>query len=431
MTCEKTKAGIYSGNRMPRSAHDMDVEPADLEVEAVGSFEDDYKAAAQGVRAAMTELLASLGLGTSNSRELARRLGLNKNLTWKLSKIVNGSDVYGAAQHIPGTAGVDLMLKAMKKAGAAPRAIENTRTAIRTFERIVEVHTGDRATLEQMLANLASRPTRVEHLLQNRKLAYQGNSGTYGVRAKAQIAASVLAPSAIDGLVDVAQLSGVVALRRLRHDARWLLFRRGSFNDDGTRSVPAEGEALDPRHADGIPLLADYCSSPIPSLEIVRTANEVQYELPPGPVGNTASIDLIYGAIMRDTATLYRDDHNEYAELFNNISTPAELLQFDLIVHEDFDWAMSPEPVLLSRMDGSPAHLTSGRERNLLPFTEAVQELGRGVSRMASPHVPWYTRLLSDVFERAGWDPDRFVGFRLTIPYPPIPAQAMLRAPLP
>lgn len=394
-------------------------------------FEDDYKAAAQGVRAAMTDLLASAGLGAFNSRELARHLGLNKNLTWKLSKIINGSDLYAAAQHIPGSAGMKLMLNAMRKAGAPSASIETAKAAIRNFERVVEVHTGDRATLEQMLANLAARPTRTEHLLQNRKQAYQGNSGTYGVRAKAQMAANILAPAATEGNVDVLQVAGVVGLRRLRHDARWLLFRRSSFNDDGTRALPADGEALDPRHARGIPLLADYCTDPIPKLEIVRTDQEAQYELPPGPVGNTAAMNLIYGVVMRDTASIYRDEHNQYAELFCSVSTPAELLQFDLIVHEDFEWAMAPEPLLLNRMDGSPSHLTSGRERNLLPFTETVQELGRGVSRMSSAHLPWYTKLLSDVFERAGWDSERFVGFRLTMPFPPIPSQAMLRAPLP
>ena len=395
------------------------------------TFEEDYKAAAQGVRAAMTELLASAGLGASNSRELSRRLGLNKNLAWKVARIVNESDPYSAAQHIPGSAGVDLMLSALKRAGASPSAIENARAAMRSFERIVEVHTGDRATLEQMLGNLASRPTRAEHLLMSRKQAYQGNSGIYGVRAKAQIAANVLSPSTTPGMVDIMQIGGVVGFRRLRHDARWLLFRRGSFTDDGSLSQPADGEAIDPRREHGIPLMTDFCSSPIPQLELIRTAHEAQYELPPGPVGNTASTNLIYGVIMRETATMYRDEHDQYAVLFCGVSAPSELVQHDLIVHEDFAWAMPPEPLLLNRLDGSAVHLTSGRDRNLLPFTETVQELGRGVSRMASTHFPWYTRLLTDAFARVGFNADEFVGFRLTIPYPPIPSLVMLRAPLP
>jgi hypothetical protein len=82
-------------------------------------------------------------------------------------------------------------------------------------------------------------------------------------------------------------------------------------------------------------------------------------------------------------------------------------------------------------MDGSAVHLSSGRQRNLLPFTETVQELGRGVSQMASAHFPWYTRMLADAFARVGFDPERYVGFRLTIPFPPIPSQVVLRTPLP
>ena len=395
------------------------------------SFEEDYKAAAQGVRAAFTELLTSAGASPDNSRELARRFGLNKNLTWKLAKIVTGSDPYAAAQHVPGPHGVEILLKALRKGGASDVAVNEARAAIRSFERVVEVHTGDRATLELMLADLASRPTRTEHLLHNRKLAFQGNSGTFGIRAKAQIGVSLLAPSQTPGQVDLVQCGGVLGLRRLRQDARWLLFRRASFTDDGSKKEPAGGEALDPDFAGGMPLIGSYCSTPLPRLNIVETSEEVQYELPPGPVGNQAAINIVYGVHMRATGTAYRDEHDEYAELFCTASTPAELLQFDLVVHEDLDWAMNPEPMIYSRINSGAIHAMSGRQRTMLPFTETVQELGRGLMNMASPHVAWQTSLLQEVFERAGWDPDRFFGFRLTVPYPPIPSMAMLRARLP
>lgn len=397
----------------------------------VTTFEADYKAAAQGVRAAFTELLTSAGANADNSRELARRFGLNKNLTWKLTKIVTGSDPFAAAQHVPGPHGVEILFKALRKGGASAVAVTEARAAIRNFERVVEVHTGDRATLELMLADLASRPTRAEHLLQNRKLAFQGNSGTFGIRAKVQMGISILAPSAEAGLVDLLQCGGVLGLRRLRQDARWLLFRRASFTDDGSKKGPAGGEALDPDFADGMPLIGNFCSAPLPRLEVIETDEEFQYELPSGPVGNQAAVNIVYGVIMRATGTAYRDEHDEAAELFCTASTPAELLQFDLMVHEDLPWAMNPEPMIYSRIDAGAMHAMSGRRRNILPFTEQVQELGRGVSNMASPHVAWQTSLLQEIFDRAGWNPDRFHGFRLTIPFPPVPSMAMLRAKLP
>lgn len=398
---------------------------------SITTFEDDYKAAAHGVRAAFTELLTSAGASPDNSRELARRFGLNKNLTWKLAKIVTGADPFAAAQHVPGPHGVEILLKAMRKGGASDVAVNEARAAIRNFERVVEVHTGDRATLELMLADLAARPTRGEHLLQNRKLAFQGNSGTFGIRAKAQLGISIMAPSEESGQIDLIQCGGVLGLRRLRQDARWLLFRRASFTDDGTMIGPAAGEALDPDFQSGMPLIGAYCSTPLPRVEVVETDREYQYELPPGPVGNQAAVNIVYGVIMRATGTAYRDEHDEFAELFCTASTPAEILQFDLAVHEDLPWAMNPEPMIYSRIDGSAIHAKSGRQRNVLPFTETVQELGRGVQNMASSHVAWQTSLYQDIFDRAGWDSNKFHGFRLTIPYPPIPTMAMLRSRLP
>jgi len=77
----------------------------------------------QNVRGALTELLASLGENPRLPQDVSRRHGINKNLAWKVCKIINSTDVYASAQHGPGPGGIRILLRAFEKAGAPEEAL--------------------------------------------------------------------------------------------------------------------------------------------------------------------------------------------------------------------------------------------------------------------------------------------------------------------
>ena len=107
------------------------------------------------------------------------------------------------------------------------------------------------------------------------------------------------------------------------------------------------------------------------------------------------------------------------------------MLLSDVLIHDDLSELPKPEVLLCSCIDGDPKHLVSRLERNRLPLTETVEELGRGVSRMITPHMPNYTDVLAYIFRHLGWDENKFRGYRFTMAYPPSPAIAILRSELP
>ncbi len=398
------------------------------------TFPDHYEAVVHRVRAAVTELLQSVGADPSNSRSVARQFNLNKNLTWMLSKIVNSADVYAVAQHIPGPTRFQKLLHAMQKNGAPSGALERLQGAILEFEEMVRIHTGDRATLEVMLADLSPDDVRGEQLLQSRKLAFQGMGGVLGGQAKVKQATYVLAPDADDpASVDVLEISGLMGLRRLRTDARWLLFRREAWDADEATAVSANEEALDDAFArpDQMPLLGEFCSQPIPTLQVSRHGTETHYVLPAGPVGYTAAMTFAYGGISRRAGCAYRDEKNEHVELGCSLTTPAEAMLFDIILHERLPWTGAFEHAVYSRVEGGPAHEAIALDRNRIPITETLQRLGRGVNPLATPLMPYYSDMIAKGFERAGWDPNQFISYRFTLQYPPIPAIALVRIPLP
>lgn len=397
-------------------------------------FRDHLQTALRALRSATIELLASVGADPAKPQELARRFSLNKNLTWKVSKIAGGSDLYSAVAHIPGAAGLEMFFRAVADAGAPEGLVEAARKAATDFDEVVRVHTGDRATLEIMVSGMLPSSVKSERDEQNRKLAYQGNSATWGVRAKVQLALNMLVPNPDDpGMADLVQVGGLAGFRRLRRDARWLLFRRERWSDDDPHPASDDAVSLDPHFPidRGVPLLGEFCSKPIPEIALISGEGEDQYELPPGPVGNAAAFTCLYGQLARKVGATYAKSTDELAELGVNLITPVEHVIFDLLVHRDFRWAMNPRLVMYSRLDGGGMHRGSRHARNMLPSLNPVQDLGWGADGLATPHVRTYSKLVRYVLDRLSWRAEDFHAYRFEMPYPPIPTVAMFLAKLP
>ncbi len=398
------------------------------------AFREDLRSALQGYRGSIIELLAAVGADAGKPQDLSRRFELNKNLTWKLSKIAGATDLYSTVPHIPGAIGMEIFLQAMQSSGAPRDLVDNARRAAKDFEQVVTIHTGDRATLEIMVNGMLPSAMKSDRDEQNRKLGYQGNSATWGVRARVQLALNLLAPNPDDpSMADLVQVSGLEGFRRLRRDARWLLFRRERWSDDDPRPDRDEAQSLDPDYPveKGVPLLGDFCTKPIPAIDVVCGEGEDQFELPPGPVGNAAAFTCIYGQIARKVGRVYAQEPGEYAEVGCNLTTPVQDILFDLLVHRDLEWAMNPELVMYSRMDGGALHRSEWRSRNLLQIEETVHDLGWGVGGLATPIYTAQTRLARHVLDTLKWNGDDFRAFRFTMAYPPIPTVALLRSKLP
>ncbi len=409
------------------------VRPIQVENEGAAGFEEHAKLVLQTLRGALAELLASVGADATQSQEMARQFGLNKNLTWKISKIIREDDPYSAIAHIPGKSGMNIFIKSLQKAGAPGKIVASVRGAISEFDRMVEVHSGDRETLEMMLGNLTSGGEQQRSEAQ-RKLSYRGNSATWGVRARVQLCVNFIAPSDDPDWADLAWLSGLVDFRRLRRDATWAMASTRKVEDDGTIMPLGAIEPIDTRYAadDVAPLLGDFCSDPIPEIRLVTGADGMmRYELVEGPVGNTAAATCVIGILGRSFVRRTRTVNDTLGEHGARLYTPVELLIHDLFVHRDMEHALSPEMFLYSQMPGGPVYPTSGRDRGMLPLHEITHERGGCPPDLVTPELPQYGRMIQTVADRAGWDLNDFHGFGFRMRYPPIPTLAMYRYALP
>jgi len=409
-------------------------EPAPL------SFADDCKRVLQGMRGALTEALGELGVDPARPQEVSRQLGLHRNLTWKLSKIVTGTNVFAAVPHVPGRSGVEIVLKALRKAGLSAVSLGRLETAMAEFERLVQVHAGDRATLELVAGGFVPGASQREAMLQARRSSFRGNSAIWGVQARVLMAVHILAPNKEDPTkVDVTMVNGLVDFRRLGPDVAWPLFRRAVWDDSGAfralagRPISASCDGTDVGEgATGVPLLREFCSPGLDQLNVYETEKEIVYELPSGPVGRSGELTCLYGSVIPALGSQYAerepgpDGERETCEMAHNLMTPVEMLHTDLLVHESLTWAMNPSVEVFSQLEGRSTHHGERRANSRLSVDSEVHEMGQGLTSMSTPHVPRHRELLSHVFEQVGLDSEEFRGFRFVMNYPPIPALAVL-----
>ncbi|MBL8758175.1 MAG: hypothetical protein JNK35_07085 [Phycisphaerae bacterium] len=399
-----------------------------IDTHTVPSFEDHLTNAIQDVRRTLSDLLVPTGLDPSEPQEMARRLRISRNLTWKISKVICCRDIFEAFQHLPGEEGLDILLRATRAAGATEDAAARVRLAQRELDRVIEIHTGDRATLDLIVENLGGVGSS-ERLEASRKTAFRGNSGVWGVQAKARSTVLMQAPSPKDpDLLDLVTIGGILDFRRLRQNVRWPLFRPRYYQADG-EAHEVEQEAIDPAFAgpSGPKLLGQFCS-PMPlAIDRVPEGKSFVYELADAPLGNMGTVTAFLGTIARRAAPRYRLPGDTHANFSAQLSMPAEMLLFDVFLHRDLDAWGEPESFLYGQLYGSEPRIGDFR----IPVGEKAELVPGRPPAIHTSVVPQHERVIDYAMQRLGWNLRDFRVWRLMVKYPPMHSMAVMRFSLP
>jgi hypothetical protein len=399
----------------------------------VKPFDDECRDTISSLRASIVELCDDLGADPEAPQEVSRQLGVNKTLTWSVSRVVRAANHLEALPHIPGTAAIEQFLKAAENRGADVSRIEKVRAAAGELQRLVREHFDDRGTLDLMLDGLGDQGT--ESLQNSRKLAYRGNSGVFGVQAKVRMMCGLLAPNPNNpATLDMIILSGYVGFRRLREKVRWPLFKLRSWGGPQDRIQDLSGYVpLDQsRGLNRAALLWKYSSSNMPAVDEESTDGGRDFVLGEGPVGNAGAVDCFRGEILRATATRYAEKPGDTGELGINLTTPAEGLVMDLIYHRDLPFVGKAELAVFGRiLSQGKSYYDFPDGGSKLPLYATPQELGGRPPVVSTPMVPRYTEMVRDAADAMDWKLEDFAGLRVTLEFPPLWSSLHLRFPLP
>ena len=381
------------------------------------------------VRAALADLLHSAGADPAKTRATARQLELSRGLIWRVSTVIASTDMAVVARKIPTAGSIETLCRACEMRGASTETIDRTRAAVREFEDTVKHFSGDRKSLTMILSSTASENT-TDQQEPARKLAYQANSTIWGVQAQVQLRSCFVAPSGTDGrgALDYASVAGLIGVRRLR-SISWPFFVAGWRNDKG-EAIANTYEPID-RASTALeepPILPEFCSSPLPEIRQVLLEKETVYELAEGPIGNAGITTIVVGTISQRSQTQYQCEYDEVLNFLTYMHTPVERIVMDLFLHRDLEFPLPPDVMLIDRMvhPHSEGISIEEAERKRMPVSVVPRELDFGPASAVIPQMPWYPELLRNVYERGGWSPDDFRGYRLEMAYPPNPTALVL-----
>lgn len=398
---------------------------------AIGTFEADVSDVLTRMRSALAEVLAAVPDEIGRGIDLHRKLQIDRKLSWKVFKVANSADPVAAGPHVPSRASMRAFFRAARKRGVPKTLVESASRVAADFEDVVTRHAGDRATFDSMVSALAPDESTEQIDLANRRLAFRAQRHVYGVQARTKLKLVMLNASAAQDMIDVARAEGYISMRRLRDAAPMHVSSSGLANDDGTdRQMNREPiDTLGASH--GMALLQDFCSRPLPRFRAVSAGgNTLRGELVNSGVGIRAASTCIEGHITRAAVPRYRDAANHTALFVAATYSPCEVLVMDLLVHEDIYGPLTPSVDVEDRRFGTPLSMAPAPEM-ILPSRFSVTHLGKGPSVLHTADVPRYAELGRYVFDRLGWEGDRFDVYRCRIEYPVVPSSIALRFPLP
>ncbi len=390
-----------------------------------------------GLRSAFAGVISGLPSPCRKAADVARVLGISRKLGWQIWKVATSPDPFTAAQHLPSPAGVATFLKAAENLGASSNSLAAAEQAAKKVDGLVKIHAGDRSSLELMIDSFAGERHETQEEVYRRS-AFKANSYIFGSQLRTRLVLHVLKAGTEHGRVDVAIVNGLYGLRRLRGDARRLLFSTGvrdALNADGKGP---KREALAPEgteDAEGLPrmeLMPAFCSKPLPKLEASAPRDGyIDFELAEWPIGETGAVTMVSGEVFRNFASRYRRPGDTHGNLVAHINRSTELLVHDVLVHKDLWPNVKPRGLVYGELDRVTRVQKSRRDDDLLSVGLSVDDLGRGVVMAESADVPQYGELLSAVFTRLSWNDQDFSVFRLRLPYPILPTAVVMQFDLP
>lgn len=366
---------------------------------------------------ALRDVLGAVPRSRPGPQELARSLGVDKVLASRVLKAVRHHDPLSAAHDMPGPEPLRRVVRAAGERGATGAAVARAEHAIDAFDSLIRERVGDRTLLEAMLSAWIPEARR-EFELRRKQSAFKAMSQLKGVQARTLVATVVLHPGQNGDKIDIVWVSGMVGVHRVRPGSVVrLTSRRVNDPSRGRRPMTLGGTEI--THPDHV-VLRDFCSSPTPTFNAEIRGETVFYTLAGDAFGASASVDAMFGEVNYDEIDRYVPaGSGKLGYFFAEVVPPAEVLQFDVIVHRDLYPKQDPRLLIYdTSFEGVASPNDRGRDADRLDMLEGVEPLGEGLARARSTDVPRYSEMIRHVFDSVTWDPREFRGYRVRIDYP-------------
>lgn len=389
-------------------------------LDATPDFETSSQALLERVQEAFREILAEAGCDNAQTAaELQRQLGLDKKLGWQVFRVVQAPSPMTAGFAIPPLVSTRRLIAAARDHGARELTGDRLADLVSRFERFVRENAESRGEFESIIADWA--PDGRESVeLANRRDFFGAISRLRGMACQTTFYTFITHPSEDGKAIDRVLLHGYWGIRRLNSSVRMLA--------DYLHSQDA-GAGSQERTLDGAPvtdpggiLMPEFCSQPLPSFETsVGAPGQMIYWMNNNDIGSRSAVEVVFGMRRSRITARYRTPERPTATYFVTPATPTQRVIFDCAVHHDLLTPAEPRVFAHETAASGPVGThqeLARREPDLLDWRPSARSLGQGVGRLRTRFVPRYVEMLTQACERAGWNPDEFVSYRVEVEYP-------------
>lgn len=374
--------------------------------------------------------------------DLRNRWKLEQTFCVRVCAAIRADDPFATLYQLPAVTNLRGLIDAAKRRRAPSGRIQRAEVAVQSLKTLIEQLGGNKSHLDTLLsAHVPAARAKLVHA--SKQSIHHGMTRILGAETEVALTSFFVYPNEDNPAEsDVLALYGSCGLRRLRPDLTTILGGRRSPGVEGLDLLALAQKSLagsDFRSGGLATPLTDFCTYPLPEIEVRVDREQILYLLPgwdeTRPVTNDeptfltpeaavsevtnvgyGEVDLFFASIDREVPGASREiPRFEFVFVPRG---PIKSLVFDVLVHRDL-WGESSTPVLdVGRADNVLTTLPNEDGMSGQLHCETVEPRGRGTQAIKTRTLPRLVEMVEHVGNTMGWQLDDFVVVRSEVRYP-------------
>lgn len=372
-----------------------------------------------GLKKSVSDILLALPGKLDQPRDVYKTLGIDRMIGWNIYKLHEVEDCFLSVKHIPRKAAFKGFLRAASRKSVPDALLNAAEEYFNEFEDLVELHAGDRPSMEMML--LAYSIEGIEQAsIDHRKLAFTGNRFLYGLETRTRLTITLFEPNGRPDSWKLTLLKGSFGLRRNRPDIPWFYVRPRLFTEFSDQAQAPESKPLVQQESGDLPYYSQFCSCSLPGLKSRSRFVDSVEEIFPLQTGNAGLMDLVFAEVLELNGFYMEKDGSTSAKVI----TPCHTAATDIIMPtcEVDESRFSPRIVssILEETDSYNENVID-MAQSILPVSPDFQ-IKPTVEMNTLDGVPNYSDIVQDIFRRRDLNPLNYTTIRNLVAFPVIPS---------
>jgi hypothetical protein len=369
------------------------------------------------VQRSFARMIGQLPGRVIRASHLQKCLEIDAKVAWQVFKIAKAEDPLEAVRYMPSMVSIKRLVAAAKVKGVSSEVLTAIEKAVSHYDAAGREHADGRASFTAMVSSMRGDESAEAMTFQSRRAAFRANCHLWGTQTGVFFSQCILRRLPT-GVLKGAKITVKRDFRRLRTDAMPISYGWGAVNANG-ELVSRPETPIDPDAAKefGIPLLPEFCSTPIPQFgkPEIRNGWQIQYMLG-DQIGKVGAIDLAIG-VHRDEMPIETSDGRKVAYTGFSNRVPTELAVVEFLTHRPSFGIVNPLFRVIPEISaGFAAELE--RPTMKVPTFENVQSFGEFPSAPPVSELRDYTRMTRRALAHLKWPENEFDVHRVFIQYP-------------